>query len=93
MTEIESSFMGVMLWEAARADAERVEAMVRDTARAGLPRGLRWLADRPRLLAVAYRVRPSWRPTVVCGFDPGVSDDSSAIVFAMQHPSGATLLL
>lgn len=53
--------------------AERREDAMREIARSYLPRLLRWLADHPRALALAYRIRPKWRPTIVTGTDLGTT--------------------
>ena len=46
------------------AVAERRVRAVRAIVEDHLPRRLHWLIDRPRLLAIAYRIRPRWRPHV-----------------------------
>lgn len=62
-----------MIAETAWKLAEQREQAMREIARSYLPRPLRWLVGRPRALAVAYRVRPRWRPTIVTGTDGGIS--------------------
>lgn len=47
------------------------ERLVVKVARSYLPRGLRWLVRTPRLLAIVYKLRSSWRPTIYVGVDPG----------------------
>ena len=49
--------------------AEQREDAYRSIARERLPRRLGWVIDRPGLLKLAYRLRPSWRPTVFIGTD------------------------
>lgn len=52
--------------------ARRREDAVREVAREYLPRVLRWAVDHPRVLRVLYRMRRSWSPRVVYGFDLGI---------------------
>lgn len=54
-------------WELAR---QREDAL-REAAREYLPRPLRWAVNHPRILRVLYRLRRSWAPRIVYGFDLG----------------------
>jgi hypothetical protein len=49
--------------------AARHEDAVRQVFRERLPRALRWAVDHPRVLRVAYRLRPAWSPPITYGFD------------------------
>lgn len=71
---------------AARGLARQREDALRDAAREYLPGPLRWTVDHPRILRLLYRLRRSWAPRVVYGFDLGVGvavtlrKDGTAIV-------------
>jgi len=67
--------------------AEQRELACRFLARSHLPRRLSRLAEHPRLLRVAYFLRPKWRPRVYVGTDLDVQ------VVTGQTPDGVTVIL
>lgn len=69
MSEAINAAINAACWDLAR---QREDAY-RELARDHLPGRVRWLADHPRLLRIAYRLRRKWQPTVYIGADLGVS--------------------
>lgn len=76
-----------LISQMARIDGRRREGALIDVARGYLPRPLRWAADRPRVLRVLYRVRPSWRPMIAFGVDGDIT------VAAIRRADGSVLIL
>jgi hypothetical protein len=68
-----SDFVQRMVDDAAWKLAAQREDVLREAARERLPRGLRWAVSKPRVLAVLYRLRGTWRPTISYGVDGGVT--------------------
>lgn len=64
-----SEFVDRAAIDCGRWAAARREQICVDVARSYLPRPLRWMVGRPRLLRIAYALRPSWRPTIYVGVD------------------------
>lgn len=73
-----------------RAAASR-EDVLREVARDELPRRLRRLVDHPRMLRIAYRLRPRWRPTIVVGYDFGC--DRFTFVETVRRSDGTMVVL
>lgn len=65
----DTDFMNAAVRGLATIQTGQRERLARRAALTYLPRGLKWLVDRPRLLRVVYKLRPSWRPTIYVGVD------------------------
>ena len=84
---LDSSWIDQAAFDSAALTAADVEDFLREVARDELPRALRWLVEHPRLLAVAYRLLPHWRPTIVYGADGDLT------VGMVRRRDGMTLVL
>jgi hypothetical protein len=71
---------------------ERTENALRAVAASYLPRPLRWTAQHPRLLDVAYKLRLSLKPTVFYALDPAMRG-AGPITAYVQSKDGTVYLL
>lgn len=73
--------------DCARQVSRRDNEILMEVCATFLPRGLKWMAGRRRLLRIVYRLRPNWRPTVNWGVDGdilvGVVKDANGISYLL----------
>lgn len=85
--QFQSNFLNDLVNRLSATRAANLERLARQVARTYLPRRLGWLVDHPRLLRIAYKLRPSWCPMIYYGID----GDATAV--GMRSKDGTFHLL
>lgn len=75
------------VFRASEIHAAQQERLAERVAQSWLPRPLRRLVDHPRLLRVAYFIRPRWRPVIRVGHDLNTT------VYTAQMKDGTVAVL